>query len=292
MTSRRPANFRAIEILGILKANGPVSFKTLMKLVDPPMKEKKLRMALSRLLKKDVIQKRNERVFGGHGTFYQISQGRRDRENAAEILGCPSKYLEQPEFRYRELLHNDACALWMNAIFHLLPDIQIIRDFEFDTNALARKVMSLDIEDIDLKPDLLLVLRCDDSQSRIVSIAVEIEKTRKSDSRIIRKLYKYANRSHVDGVIYVCESRRIKDVLQHIFVTSVSHKARRIEHYPQNFFLFSESVDNPKTDKLLLWNSEEKLISFLDWTHYLVSNSFNSRRDRKIALMGESPSPF
>lgn len=287
MTFKRPANFRAIEILRILKANGPVSFKTLLKLVDPPMKEKKLRMALYRLQDKEHIIKRDERIYVGRGYFYQISQDRSDIEKTAKLISCPVNVLQQPHFSYRDLIHNDDCALWMNHIFNEFPDAQIIRDFEFNKSNLARQIMSINEDEIDLQPDLLVILRGHDMSSRLIAIAVEIEKSRKSDKRLIRKLYKYANRSHIDGVIYVCENKRIKEILQHVFVTDVLRRARRIEHYPQNFFLFSENVDNHKSDRLQLWNSEQKLISFKEWINYLQSNSFNSRRDKNMALMGE-----
>lgn len=291
MESLRVKNYRAIEILDLLRNNGPLSFKGIAKLVRPPMSEHKLRMALIRLSRKDLIRKRNEKVFGGHGTFYQIPQTRLEKAKVADYLNLPVQYLDQPDFRYRELVHNEDCALWMSAIKTLLPDVMCIRDFEFDRNPLAKKIMSLETKDFDLKPDFIFIQE-DNSDRKFISIAVEIEKSRKSDERLFKKLYKYANSSHVDGVIYVCESQRIKEILQHIFKNKILHGARRIEHYPQNFFLFSENVDNCMNDDIHLFNSDEKMISIVDWTHYLQTTSFNQRRDRVIDDMERSPFPY
>lgn len=285
MIEKRIANFRAKEILGILSENGPLPFSTIAQFVNPPMKQRKLHYALSRLLKKDMIIKRNENVFGGSGTFYQISQARDDRAKAAKLLGCSAQALEQPEFRYRELVHNKTCAVWMNTIKQLFPNAEYVRDFQFNKSELAQKIMSHNLVDMDLKPDLLIILPAND-QKKTVSVAVEIEKSRKSDKRLIRKLYKYANSSHIDGVIYICEHKRIREALQHIFKNKILQKARRIEHYPRNFFLFSDNVDKFENE-IQLYNSEQKLISFVDWTHYLQNTSFNQRRDKMIYLMGE-----
>lgn len=287
---KRVKNYRAIEIMELLKENGPLSFRGMSKLVNPPMTEHKLRMALIRLNKKSLVRKRNEKVFGGHGTFYQIPQDREDRKLASEILGCSAQALEQPEFRYRELVHSETCALWMNSVRQLFPEAMYIRDFQFSKSDLAKKIMSHDLQDMDLKPDLLMILPSE-NKNRPVSIALEIEKSRKSDKRLIRKLYKYANRSYIDGVIYVCEGKRIKEALQHVFKNNILHKARRIEHYPQNFFLFSDNVDNFE-NQIHLYNSEQKLVSFVDWTHYLQGHSFNQRRDQLIDDMGRSPFPY
>lgn len=291
MSEPRVRNYRAIEILDILRNNGPLSFKGIAKLVNPPMTEHKLRLALIRLNKKHLLKKRNEKIFGGHGTFYQIPQTRDEKEMVAEYLQMPVHYLDQPDFRYRELVHNEDCALWMSAVKHLLPDAVCIRDFEFDRNLIAKKIMSLEKSDIDLKPDFIFVLK-NDSERGFISIAIEIEKSRKSDERLIRKLYKYASASHVDGVIYVCESIRIKEVLQHIYTEKILHESKRIEHYPRNFFLFSNTVDNCFKNDIELFNSHEKAVSLVNWTHYLQNTSFNQRRDYEIDNMGRSPSPY
>lgn len=292
MTHKCPKYCRSKDILWLLVANGPLTAKTLMRVLNPPMKKKKLQMALSRLSRKGFIRKRHEKIFCGSGVFYQISQYRNDRIRIAKKLGCSSEILEQPEFRYRELIHNDNCALWMSAIWKQLPDAQIIRDFDFGNSELAQKIMSLDIDERDLRPDFLMILPNGESSRRPISIAVEIEKTRKTDKRIIKKLYKYANRSHVDGVIYVCENERLKDILQHILITDVLKKARRIEHYPQNFFLFSDSVDNYDSNETLLFNSEQKIVSLLCWVQYLSSHSFNTRRDHEIQKWEGSGPPI
>jgi len=284
----RPRNYRAIEILDILRNNGPLSFRGIAKLVNPPMVELQLRLALIRLNKRNLIKKRNEKIFGGHGTFYQIPQTRNEKGKVADFLQMPAHYLDQPDFRYRELVHNEDCAMWINTIKHLLPDAMCIRDFEFDRNPLAKKIMALERTDIDLKPDFIFLLK-DGSDKKFMSIAFEIEKSRKSDERLIKKLYKYAQASHVDGVIYVCESIRIKEILQHLYTEKVIRESKRVEHYPHNFFLFSNDVDNCLKNDVELFNSEGKPVSFLNWTHYLQNTSFNQRKDYQIDNMPRSP---
>ena len=90
-----------IEILSILKRHGPLSFRGIKQLIKPGRQERKLHLSLARLCKSNLVVKREERIFRGAGTFYQINQDEKYRDRIGIVLACNSNDLLQPFFRSR-----------------------------------------------------------------------------------------------------------------------------------------------------------------------------------------------
>src|ERR1035437_7661091 len=107
---------RGLQILKLLKQHGPLSFRGLLKMIEPKIKDRRLHGSLRILLKNGFIKKRQERVFRGSGVFYQLRQEGVVHDKLSSILKCPPSELLQPFFRSRELMHTEACAL----LAHLL----------------------------------------------------------------------------------------------------------------------------------------------------------------------------
>lgn len=283
-------NYRAIQILDLLRNNGPLSFRTLLRLMRPSISEKKLRLALNRLILKGYILRKYERIAGGHGTYYKISHKRSDLEKVSAFLDMPIEQIVHPYFYHRNILHNEDCAVWMDTIKRNIPDAMYVRDFEFSRNPLTKKIMSLDPKDSELNPDFIYILESKD-RNRPTSVAVEIEKSRKSNQRLLKKLYKYSNATHVDGVLYIYDTDCIADTIQNLFVEKILPRARRIDHYPKNFFMYLKNVDKHQVGNVFVYNMNHKMISLAEWTYYLHKTSFNHRRDLAIETMGESTPP-
>lgn len=286
MTERIKCFDRSRHVLQLLKIHGPLSARTLHRLIEPPMKLKKLRNTLTRMCKSGLLVKRLENHFSHTGVFYQASQDPMDRANAAILLNCKKDDLLQPDFRYRELLHTQNCAVWVHTLKRLYPDAIIIRDFEFTNFEVAKQFMSANEDDPDLRPDLLMVLRSTDGQSDI-AIALEIEKTRKTNERLLIKLNKYANETFVDGVIYVCSKRRILEVIRDLFVNVIAPSNMRIKHYVKHFFMFSDDIDIHNFRIENVYNCDLETTSITKWISFLRGTSFNFRRDGKIKTWGQ-----
>ena len=75
---------RGKQILKLLALHEPLSVRGLSQMLEPQIDPRRLRDALSRLYAKNLITKRNDRVFGGSGTFYQISRDQKARERISE----------------------------------------------------------------------------------------------------------------------------------------------------------------------------------------------------------------
>ena len=272
---------RSKEILSLLSLYGPLSSRTLMNLMTPAIKERRLLDSLARLKRKEFIQSRFEKVFAGTGTFYQITQAEDARSMVSKILNCNAEYLKQPQFSYRELLHSQSCAVWCHYLKRVIPSVRIVRDYEFKNCEQSKAILQWSDKQSDLSPDLLLLLPNTKTQES-VTIAVEIEKSRKSDERLLKKISKFANSSLVDGVIYLCDTDYLAEVVRQIYKSRVLYSAHRIKQYANNFFMFSNSLDEQKYDSLNLYNAALKNVSLLTWTSYLTKTYCNKRRDHEI----------
>ena len=274
---------RARQILQLLKMHGPLSFRALQRLIEPYIKKRRLLDSLKRLQKRGFVNRRFERLFGGRGIFYNLEQYDSALVELSEFMGVPVNDLKQPQFRYKELLHTECCALWVDAFQRLFPEVEVIRDFDFQSNYKAEKIMLTSVEDLDLHPDLLLVFP-KDGEHKEVALAVEIEKSNKTIKRLRQKLRKYANGTHVDGVIYLCDSRYIANSISKVYETKPLQTSKRVGHYSENFLLFGDAESIHTKSFLEMFNSRLKTVFLPSWVTYLRDTRLNSRRDSKFDL--------
>ncbi|MEZ4873071.1 MAG: hypothetical protein R2827_12700 [Bdellovibrionales bacterium] len=65
---------RGKQIIQLLKVHGPLSYRSLKRMIEPAMTKGKLLRALQRLQKRNYVERRFERVFAGKGVFYNLCQ--------------------------------------------------------------------------------------------------------------------------------------------------------------------------------------------------------------------------
>lgn len=276
-------NDRARQILTLLKDQGPLPSSALQLLVQPPIKKRKLRLAISRLLKNKMIELRPVKFTGYVLRYYQIHQSSKSRKNVAKLLGCNENELSQTFYRHREYLHNDGVSLLATKLLKLFPEVDLIRDFKLYLHKDALRILQYDENIDDQKPDILLRFKNGTTQND-VWVAVELEKFRKDDRRLILKLRKFAAKSHVDGVIYFCDTKRIESAIASTFDKYVSGWARRISSYKNNFVLLGDSdlVMNGSIENLL--KLDQETVSLKQWISTLCVNSKSERTDNSFSI--------
>lgn len=277
---------RGKDILSLLLKHGPLSFSAMSQMLIPQMKKKSIKKSLQKLRSKGFIA---SRVVGDTKTFYQISQGRENRIKTAKFLNCNPDLLLQPHFRHQNWIHTECCEYWISHLSRLFPHAEVIRDSNFSNNVVAQRVMLISKNDFELRPDFLLFFPKTE-QTESVSIAVEIERSRKSNRRLVAKLTKYANKSFIDGLIYVCDSEGLRETIRLLYKNKIVEKAHRIKHYTDNFFLFSDVINTHQDPLSKIFNSEKKPTSIPLWISYLKTTKRNFRRDQSFPMMG-SPTP-
>lgn len=268
----------AAQLLKILQTNGPTSIELLQRMTEPPAPKKYLRQSLARLRKKGLVA---SVVLNSTSTFYQLTQSKVAREEVAEKLNTTAVKAAQPLLRKQDWFHNQWCEYWASLIKRRFPTAEVVREHTIGGHEVAKRVLQLKQRDFELMPDFLLIFP-KTIDSAATHIAFEIERTRKSDRRLMRKFKKYLNGTHIDGLIYICDSSRLSETLRLLYQTKLVAQAHRVKHYGDHFFLFSDSLGGGGPDLNGLLNAKGELVNFENWCRKLRSTKWTLRRDSEF----------
>lgn len=269
---------RGPQILTLLTKHGPLSHRGLSQIIEPKINRVRLNEVLQRLIKKQFIVKRYDRVFRGAGVFYQINQNKLFWPQISKKINCSPNFLSQIQFRPIEHHHSEACAIWATIFESMFENICVLRDFEIPSSPLAMRLLIQLENERDMLPDLLLLIS-NPSCDQIATVAVEIERYMKTDARTILKLKKFANESLLDGVIYFCDNDGISSRLSRLYNSNVRASANRINNYGEHFMLFKSSLDTGKINSITLQNAMNEDVLLTSWMSILASKKPHERHD-------------
>lgn len=276
VTLKRPQKGK--DVFKAVQQSGPLTIDVLFRIMKPQMSKRNLRKCLQLLAKKGFIESFH---YSSQGTYYIVSQGLQDRLKAAEFSNQQPHVLKQPLIRKQDLFHNQWCEYWIVTIKRLFPEAIITREIEIGNDSFAKNVLNLAYADYDLRPDFLLTIPKTET-THTVCVAFEIERTRKSDERILRKLGKYMDRTQLDGLIYICDSGRLSETIRLLYQNKLLPDSEKQKRFGENFFLFSDSLDGGGEDFNRLFNSCGKPTSFNNWCGYLGSTEWPKRRSEDL----------
>ncbi|RYZ85272.1 MAG: hypothetical protein EOP06_16555 [Proteobacteria bacterium] len=262
----------ADEILLALRELGPSTIELLALVTEIPKKD--LRQSIGILKRKGIV---DMLVGGDRLFFYQINQSKQAREEAARVLGSSAHEFIRPLLRRQDRYHDQWCEFWSWKLRRAFPRIEIVREFQINSNEIAASVLQLKQVDYELMPDFLMFLPS--ASGGRVTIAFEIERTRKSDKRLLRKFKRYMEETRIDGLVYVCDSGRLSETIRSLYETKLLESSTRIRHYAENFFLFSDSLSGGTRPLESFFNSNAKPTSILTWCDTLCTTSRTARRD-------------
>lgn len=275
-TSSRPK--RGSGLLQLIRDHGPVSIDILQRMAQPQMSKKNIRKSLGILRQKNLIELLN---LNSQTTYYQIAQSEISRKQVAEILQCRADEITRPLLRKQDWLHNQWSEYWIFLIKRLIPEAEIVRERTIGCNEIAKRILRLKERDFDLMPDFLLMLP-KEASCEPTYIAFEIERTRKSNERIMRKFKKYMEGTKIDGLIYICDSGRLSETIRMLYQSKLVTQSKRIKHYADHFFLFSDSMDGGGLNLNRLFNAKAESVSFVDWCVQLRTTKWTLRRDTQF----------
>jgi hypothetical protein len=286
LSSQAPGS-RSKQILKLLAEHGPLSSRTLQIILQPAIQSRRLRDSLKRLSDRGYISRRYDRIFGGAGCVYQITRDQDHWPAIHQQLGnADSEVFEQIYFSHRELHHMQSCAIWAEALRQWLPEAAVKRDHVYSRDQALLKDLMLKDSDSTL-PDILLIVPTENPRVQ-VRVAVEIERTRKTERRLAQKLSKFAAKSCLDGVIYISESDRILDVIRAIYSSRLMKKALRISHYGQHFLMLSRGEKTQDGADLKMANATLGNMTLKTWLAELIAKSCNYRRDAAFLKQASS----
>ena len=221
------------------------------------------------------------------GQVIELNQTQVARAVLAEILNKAPEQMILDHFRSQELLHSIECAIWTEFLKRLLPGAEVVRDFQYGKLKWVETVLRLKAEDADAVPDILVRLPSKFSKSA-TTIAVEIERSRKTDDRLIKKLRKITHPPRVDGILYVCENNFIESAVRRIYLDEALPKARFIRHYGMNYLVFGRVRPERDLQDVGIFNAEQKKVSFKKWVNFLTQTP-PSQRGSLAGLEGALP---
>jgi hypothetical protein len=275
---------RRANILRLLAEHGPISIRGLKAILEPRIDPRNLRVALQRLGKYGFVTKKNDRLFGGSGIYYEITRDSKVYNQLVELELLPKNLPAPPRIHRPYMIHSECCAIWTELFRRYYKEGQTLRDINLDESAVALRKLLSSRNDFELRPDLLLLLPTKDG-NETRSVAFEIERSMKSAQRIIMKLKKYANETLLDGVVYVCEDGAVAERIRQIYRSKVLNDTLRIKRYNENFLLFSDPTNSSSANEPKVWNTRGQLISMHYWIQKLQTTRREERRNSSFKLI-------
>lgn len=264
------------QVLQLLVDYSPLTIEMIGRMIEPHPRKKSLRKAVGNLRKRELV----DMVVGNGKTFfYQLHQSRPNRDAVEARLGSSQSIMEQPLLRKQDWFHNEWCDFWTLIVKRAFPEVQIVREHDVDSHKIAQSVLRHNGDDADLVPDLLLIFPPGEYGQPKVSVALEVERTRKKKSRIERKLKKYIYETHLDGLIYICDSGRLSETIRQLYERKTLERAHKKSGYLNNFFLFSDSMSAGPNPLESFYNAAGQPTSLYDWIDTLRSSKTTLRRD-------------
>ena len=169
--ARMGKNEREKQILRYLNNNGPLSIWTLCRLLNPPIKYRRLCEVMARLRAKRHISARRKH-FSFDPTIYQINQDLNAREKLAQYLGGEAIDFDQRNYRFLNSDTNDAIVFWKEVLNTQLPGAVIFRKHEIRSNSTLNALFDEDDETDNCVPDLLLLTATNKYSTRAIGIHI------------------------------------------------------------------------------------------------------------------------
>jgi len=271
------AGTRRRQILQLLNDNGPLSSALIAEVARPRISVRDVRKVIKRLLKKGILAVHHESTARTAGRFYIISHDMLAREQISKWLCLSAEDLRQPKFFAKEQEHTAKCALWSAYLKDEFSQAEIVRDLQVIKRRLysGRRESAEDLRE--LVPDIMLNFS-GEMVRETVSIGFEVERTRKSAKRLVKKLGKVVNQSVLDGVVYVCETGGVRDSIAAVLGEQRLLSSERIKHYGSAFILFTDKTLVSKNSQPILVNVEGKTVTLKAWVSALLKISADYRR--------------
>lgn len=276
---------RGNEVLLHLKNHGPLSTPIIQRMMNPTMWRNSVKKSLD-ILRQDGLIRRWYILGGQSGlAFYEIAQSPEAREAVAKRLDSHPDELIKPFYRRQDLIHHQWCEYWIYLFKQRYPEAEIIRESEIDDNEFAKERLIVIDDKREVYPDFLLVLTSEHGSRKTV-VAVEIERTRKSNKRIIRKLKKYSTETTIDGLLYVCEGGRLSTTIGQLWQGLKDNEILHIAYYRDHFLLLSDAIGDLTYpfDEFLGLN--RNVVKIDDWIGVLRTTKREFARSVKFKNLG------
>ena len=275
---------RRKQILTLLAQHEPLSVRGLMQMLEPMPEPRRLRDSLARLYRQGLVTRRNHGLFGNSAIYYQLAHDRHAQTEVSKITGIDPNFCNRNHPRTAELLHWEECAVFAHRLKTFLPEVRVFREHEFKHHPEINEWLLGALEDpTSAKPDIVALME-PESDGHSNFIAIEIERTLKSKERLKQKLDHYANRTLIDGVIYVCANDEIIRAVELMYRSKRIKDSLRVGHYGNLFLMFMDRDAIMKKEPSILFNSDFKHVELSKWLELFNQVPMSNRRNLSTRL--------
>jgi len=265
MESAQRPNVRGKEVLRLLTTHEALSFGALQALMKPAISTRRLRDVLGRLIKTSLVRQPLFNQNSGTESFYEISEPFRSELGISPIHSSL-------------LTHNDSCSFTASLLMEEFPEARLFREHSIPRDEDLREAMQYERKTPDSLPDILIALPTT-HKTRKALIAIEIERSKKSTTRMLKKIRKYAFRTRLDGVFYVSEDQAVLEAITTRYRQSTHAESNRIGHYRDHFLITGKCPTRQNLAFKNVHNSAGKPVSLTDWIRTLINVEKDDRRD-------------
>ena len=248
-------------------------------MLEPTPDPRRLRDSLARLYRQGLVTRRNHGLFGNSAIYYQIARDRRTQGEVSRFTGIDANAWNRNHPRTAELLHWEECAVFAHRLKTFLSYANVFREHEFKQHPELNEWLLGALDDPTLaKPDIVALIE-PKTGGHSNLIAIEIERTLKSKERLKQKLDQYANRTLIDGVIYVCANDEIVHAVELMYRTKRIKDSLRVGHYGNLFLMFMDRDAILKKDPPILFNSDFNHVELPKWLELFKQVPMSNRRN-------------
>lgn len=271
-----------IETLKIFQKYGVLSTSTLYKILGEYKSDRYLRRITRLLTQQGFLVDGTAHIKGNPSPYYYLSTTRKARKVLSLLLEVPEEDVGSAYTRYKQFDHEDILSQIQFEIESKFKGVITVRDWQLAKSVVPDLVFPRTLSEEDFYPDLIIGLppSSQEPHSNLMDykwVAIELERYRKKHERVKIKLTDYAERTGLDGVLYMLPNYSLEHKYQQYFLNQAAAHSLQLRGLENTFFATTHlPVDDMNVFAHHLNFSDRKL-SIHNWFTFLQKTS---RQDR------------
>jgi hypothetical protein len=268
---------RSRQILLLLKKYGPLSCRSILKIIEPPIEDRRMYDAVARLRQRNMIKAR-KKSYPEAPSYYQIRQDPWSRKRVADFLKCTNDDVCQKRYRFANADENSVIAMWWHAIQKQMPQLEIIRRYNFFEHETVHTLIPFHQGVPACPPDLILIAPKDEN-GRQKSVAVLFGGFGLDIDRFFHTLRTYKNKSKVDGVLLLLNEFEMEMFFDLHHREDLAPKLKLVKKYLNNNVSITDQRLILETHTPCVARHEKTVLTFSDWFNQLQLREQDETQD-------------
>lgn len=244
--------------------------------------ERYLRRVARILVKKKLLVNATAQIGGNPAPYYYLSRAKDAKKLLSRLLDVPEDQIGNSHTRYTHFDHEDTLARIQFEIESKFVGAITIRDWQLSKSEVPELVFPRTLSSDDFYPDLIVGIPAHNTniglnQSAYRWAAVELERHQKNHARVKIKLRDYAERTGLDGVLYILPNNSLEKKYQQYFREKAAVKALQLRGLEDSFFA---TTHLPKHDISIFshnLNFGDRKLSVYNWFDFLRRTTKQNR---------------